>query len=63
MTLDGTTSRALIHIQAEAADQLALRHWNRTQEYDPTFTLDRHVSEARERLGEERWAELDQEWQ
>ena len=63
MTLDAPTCRAPIHLQAEAADQLTLRHWNRTQEYEPTYTLDRHIADARERLGEERWAELDREWQ
>lgn len=33
-----------------------------TRECDPTFALDRHIAEARERMGEERWQQLEEEW-
>ena len=32
------------------------------REFDPTYTFDRHVADARKDMGEERWAELCREW-
>lgn len=32
-------------------------------EWTPTYTLDRQIAEARERMGEERWQELNAEWE
>lgn len=29
----------------------------------PTYTLDRQIAEARRNMGEERWAELNKEWE
>ena len=31
-------------------------------EHEPTYTLDRHIAEARARMGETRWNELQEEW-
>lgn len=28
----------------------------------PSFTLERQIAEARKRMGEKRWAELNAEW-
>ena len=33
-----------------------------TPEYMPTGTLDRHVAEARARMGDARWQQLQEEW-
>ena len=33
------------------------------REYDPTYSLDRHIAEARQSMGEARWAELNAEWE
>ena len=32
------------------------------QEWTPTYTLERQIAEARARMGEERWQELQEEW-
>ena len=32
------------------------------KEWQATYSLDRHIAEARERMGESRWAELEKEW-
>ena len=32
-------------------------------EWAPTYRLDQHVSEARERMGETRWRQLNAEWE
>jgi hypothetical protein len=31
-------------------------------EWEPSYTLDRNIAEARREMGEERWAELVAEW-
>lgn len=31
-------------------------------EWMPTFSLNRHIAETRQRVGEARWAELMAEW-
>lgn len=49
MTLDAPTCRALIHLQAEAADQLALHLWNKFQAA-PTARFIADVDEVNERL-------------
>lgn len=33
------------------------------QGHNPTYTLDRQIAEARAEMGEERWAELNKEWE
>lgn len=33
------------------------------QGHYPTYTLDRQIAEARRNMGEERWAELNKEWE
>ena len=30
---------------------------------EPTFTLDRHIANARREMGEARWAQLNSEWE
>jgi hypothetical protein len=40
-------------------------HWfveERVPEWAPTFTLDEHIAEARERRGAEFQAEVDRQW-
>lgn len=32
-------------------------------EWAPTYTLERQIAEARERMGEERWQEMQKEWE
>jgi hypothetical protein len=32
------------------------------QNWEPTFTLDRHIAAARKDMGEQRWQELNAEW-
>lgn len=60
INLDGTTSRALIHAQAEAADELADALWNQTQDYEPaTVAARKHLAS----LSPERRAQLEREWQ
>ncbi len=44
-------------IEADVQATLAAR-----REYDPTFTLDRQVAEARREIGEARWQQLNAEW-
>ena len=34
----------------------------KARECEPTFTLDRQIAEARQEMGEDRWAELQAEW-
>ncbi len=41
---------------------IAACHASAEAEHTPTFTLDRQIAEARERMGEERWQELQKEW-
>lgn len=31
--------------------------------WTPTYTLDRQIAEARARMGEERWKQLNEEWE
>ena len=38
------------------------RHGEFVPEHTPTFTLDRHVAEARLLMGEAKWRELEAEW-
>lgn len=33
------------------------------KEWTPTYTLERQIAEARERMGEERWQEMQKEWE
>ncbi|MES2272538.1 MAG: hypothetical protein V4533_16820 [Pseudomonadota bacterium] len=33
-----------------------------TPEYNPNFSLDRQIAEAKAEIGPERWAELQAEW-
>ena len=35
----------------------------RPREWEPTYSLDRQVAEARRQIGERRWAQLMQEWE
>lgn len=42
-----------------AIDPVRDRQWD----YGPTFTLDRWIAEGRAEMGEERWAELNAEWE
>ena len=35
---------------------------NPTPEYTPTYSLNKHVAEARRQMGEQRWADLNREW-
>lgn len=32
-------------------------------EHTPSYTLDRHIAEAKRCMGPERWAELNREWE
>ena len=61
MTTEPTSRdcRALIHAQAEAADELTLRLWNQTQEYEPAVE---HARKHLASLSPERREELYQEW-
>lgn len=36
---------------------------DRTAEHEPTYTLERQIAQARREMGEERWNELEKEWQ
>lgn len=36
---------------------------DRASEYMPNFSLESHVSEARESMGPDRWAQLNREWE
>lgn len=38
------------------------RHGGEQREYTPSFTLDREVARARERMGPARWRQLNAEW-
>ncbi len=35
----------------------------REREWQATYTLDRQIKTARERMGEDRWRRLNQEWE
>lgn len=35
---------------------------NERREYDASYTLDREIAEARRRMGERKWDELQREW-
>ena len=44
-----------------ACDASAAREF--VPEHTPTYTLERQIAEARERMGEERWQEMQKEWE
>ena len=38
------------------------RHGEYVPNWTPSFTLEQRIAEARKAMGEERWAQLNKEW-
>lgn len=52
--------QAINHLRQRYALQQQMQH--RSNEYDPTFQLEKRVAVARKEMGEARWNELQREW-
>ena len=52
----GSAARTQAACAKSVRDELSAREW------EPTYRAAEYVAEARERMGETRWQELNQEW-
>lgn len=45
------------------SDRLIADGFAVTPEFEETNTLDKHIAHARKRMGEDRWQQLNREWE